>query len=52
MKPRKEKQDDPKQSKRFIDAAKQVEADETKEGADNAFKKAVTARSSRPIQKR
>lgn len=33
------KPDDPEQSKRFIDAAKEAEADETKDGADRAFKK-------------
>ena len=32
-------QDDPAQSKRFIEAAREAEADETKEGADKAFKK-------------
>jgi hypothetical protein len=31
--------DDPEQSKRFIDAAKEAEADETEAGADRAFKK-------------
>jgi hypothetical protein len=31
--------DDPEQSKRFIDAAREAEADETEEGADKAFKK-------------
>jgi hypothetical protein len=33
------KPDDPEQSKRFIEAAKKAEADESKEGADRAFKK-------------
>ena len=37
------KPDDPAQSKRFIDTAREREADETKEGADKAFKK-VTQR--------
>lgn len=32
---------DPAQSKRFIDAAREAEADETEEGADRAFKKVV-----------
>jgi len=32
------KPDDPQQSKRFIDAARQAEADETEKGADRAFK--------------
>jgi hypothetical protein len=33
------KPDDPAQSKRFIEAARKAEADETEEGADRAFKK-------------
>lgn len=37
----KPKEDDPEQSKRFIEAAKAAEADETEEGADKAFKKIV-----------
>ncbi len=35
----KKKQDDPAQSKRFIDAAREAEEDELKEAADEAFKK-------------
>lgn len=35
------KQDDSAQSKRFIDAAKEIEADETEAGADKAFTKVV-----------
>lgn len=35
------KLDDPAQSKRFIEAARKAEADETREGADKAFKKIV-----------
>ena len=35
------KPDDPEQSKRFIDAARKAEADETEEGAERAFKKVV-----------
>jgi hypothetical protein len=35
------KPDDPEQSKRFIDAARHAEADETEKGADRAFKKAL-----------
>jgi hypothetical protein len=31
--------DDPEQSKRFVDAAREALADETKAGADRAFKK-------------
>jgi hypothetical protein len=33
------KPDDPEQSKRFIEAAREAEADETEAGADRAFKK-------------
>jgi hypothetical protein len=33
------KQDDPEQSKRFIEAAHKSEADESEEAADRAFKK-------------
>jgi hypothetical protein len=39
----KTKQDDPEQSKRFIEAAKQAQADESEEGAERAFKRAVSA---------
>lgn len=40
MTPRKSqpKPDDPAQYKRFLEAAREAEADETKEGADRAFK--------------
>jgi hypothetical protein len=34
-------EDDPKQSKRFLEAAREAEADETEEGADRAFRKAT-----------
>jgi hypothetical protein len=40
--------DDPEQSKRFIGAACEAQADETDEGADKAFKKAI----SKPSNKR
>jgi len=36
------KPDDPAQSKRFIEAARDVGADETEEGALRAFKKVVS----------
>jgi hypothetical protein len=36
------KPDDDAQSKRFIDAAKEAEADETEAGADRAFKKVAS----------
>jgi hypothetical protein len=35
------KPDDPAQYKRFLEAAKEAGADETKKGADRAFKKVV-----------
>lgn len=38
------KSDDPSQSKRFIEAARKAEADETKDGADKAFKKVVSSK--------
>ena len=44
---RKVKPDDPAQSKRFLEAAREAEADETKEGADRAFKK-VVAKAKKP----
>jgi hypothetical protein len=33
--------DDPEQSARFIEAAREAQADETEEGADRAFRTAV-----------
>jgi hypothetical protein len=33
------KPDDPEQYKRFLEAARKAEADETEEGADRAFKR-------------
>ena len=39
----KPKQDDPEQSKRFLEAARKAGADETEQGAARAFRK-VTAR--------
>jgi hypothetical protein len=38
------KEDDPEQSKRFLEAAKAAEADETAKGADKAFKAVVKPR--------
>jgi hypothetical protein len=35
------KPDDPEQHKRFVEAARKAQADETEEGADRAFKKIV-----------
>jgi hypothetical protein len=35
--------DDPEQSKRFIEMAREIKADETEEGADRAFKKVASA---------
>ena len=36
------KPNDPKQSKRFLEAAREVGADETEEGAERAFKKVIS----------
>jgi hypothetical protein len=36
--------DDPEQSKRFIEAAREAEADESEEGAERAFKKVVPSK--------
>ena len=41
--------DDPEQSKRFIDAAKEAEADETEKGADRVFKR-VASPNGKPAQ--
>jgi hypothetical protein len=38
----KRERDDPKQSERFIEAAKKAEADESEEGAQRAFKGVVS----------
>ena len=38
------KPDDPEQSKRFLEAAKEAEADETERGAERAFKKVAASK--------
>jgi len=38
-----QKPDDPQQSKRFLEAAREAEADETEEGAERAFKRIAGA---------
>jgi hypothetical protein len=40
----KRKPDDPEQSKRFIDTAREIEADETEEGAERVFKKVISSK--------
>jgi hypothetical protein len=45
------KPDDAEQSKRFIEAARKAEADETEEGADRVFKKVTRARRGSTSQK-
>lgn len=40
----KPKPDDPDQSKRFIEAAREAEVDETEDGAERAFKKVAQAK--------
>lgn len=47
-KPPKTNKDDRDQSKRFIEAAREAEADETEEGADRAFKKVAPSREKKP----
>lgn len=42
--PKPESQDDPEQYKRFLEAAKEAEADETAKGADKAFRSVVKPR--------
>jgi hypothetical protein len=42
------KPDDPAQFKRFLEAARKAEADETEEGADRAFKKVISSKPSVP----
>jgi len=45
--------DDPEQAKRFIDMAREVQADETEEGADRVFKKVALPKTpSSPNQNR
>jgi hypothetical protein len=44
---KKPKPDDPEQSKRFIEAAREAQADETEASADRAFKK-VTSGGTKP----
>jgi hypothetical protein len=45
----KPKPDDPAQSKRFIETAREAEAEESEEAAERAFKKVV---SKRPAQRK
>lgn len=45
------KQDNPAQSKRFIDAAREAEADETEEAADRSFKQVVLPTSRKNSEK-
>jgi hypothetical protein len=44
--------DDPEQSKRFLEAAKEAEADETEKGADKAFKGVVNRPSGKHSSRR
>lgn len=46
-KPGHKSQDDPAQSKRFIGAARKAGADETREGADRAFKTVMSKKPKR-----
>jgi hypothetical protein len=42
------KPDDPAQYKRFLEAAREAQADETESGADRAFKKVASKSSEAP----
>jgi len=44
----KAKPDDPSQSKRFLEAAREAEADETERGADKAFKRVSSTKKPEP----
>jgi hypothetical protein len=44
-------EDNPAQSKRFIDAAREAGADETEEGADRAFKRVSSPRKNQATPK-
>jgi hypothetical protein len=46
------KPDDPKQYKRFLESAREAEADETEQGADRAFRKVIHSPSKGPPKKR
>jgi|HubBroStandDraft_3_1064219.scaffolds.fasta_scaffold46191_4 hypothetical protein len=46
----KTKPDDPAQSKRFIETAREVGADETEEGADRAFNKIARPPQTKPAK--
>ena len=46
-KPKSKTKDDPEQYKRFLEAAKEAEADETAKGADKAFRSVVKPRPSK-----
>lgn len=48
----KSSKDDPKQSDRFIEAARKAEADESEEGAERAFKKVAAKPKIRPPSER
>ena len=48
----KHKPDDPEQSKRFIEAARDAESDESEEGANRTFKKIVPSPASRSNAKK
>jgi hypothetical protein len=45
------KPDDPAQYKRFLEAARKAEADETEESADRAFKKIVSGSKAKPSKR-
>lgn len=48
MTDKKPKHDDPEQSKRFIDTAREIGADETEKGADRVFKTVAAPKAQSP----
>lgn len=45
------KPDDPAQYKRFLEAAREAQADETEKGADRAFKKVIASPKPKPSKR-
>lgn len=48
---KKPKPDDPKQYKRFLEAAREAQADETEKGADRAFRRVAIAKKTPSTEK-
>jgi hypothetical protein len=45
------KPDDPAQYKRFLEAARKAQADESEEGADRAFRKVTSSSKAKPSKR-